>query len=102
MKVSLIPQLKTPATGSQYNGNGLSVINAASGKEQLPLITIPTTLNNIYIRSGNRGDTALGSGFVPGGNKQQLFTLNTTSGKLTLQGVAHNNAAWWSDWIAGQ
>lgn len=92
--------------GNQYSGNSLSVVNAANGVAQLPPIAIastpPTTLNNMYASSGSRGNTVLGSGLLPGSRTKQLFTLNTASGKLTLQGAAHNNAAWWSDWIAGK
>lgn len=92
--------------GNQYSGNSLSVVKAASGVAQLPPIAVasalPTALNNMYASSGSRGNTILGSGLLPGSRTKQLFTLNTALGKLTLQGTAHNNAAWWSDWIAGQ
>lgn len=92
--------------GNQYSGSSLSVVKAASGVAQLPPIAIasalPTTLNNMYASSGSRGNTILGSGLLPGSRTRQLFTLNTASGKLTLQGSAHNNADWWSDWIAGR
>lgn len=100
--------------GDQYSGKSLAIVNADSGNAPLPPISIPASLSNFFVSSGSRGNTVLGAAIANGGinlrgvktsaisNRQQLFMINTTSGKLTLMGNAHANAAWWSDWVAGQ